>query len=295
MTNLDAQSPFRLDNVDAYQQWRDDKYQNYPTHSDALFVEIKDPFQISDAEKQAITQCIQRTNMVIYQTNCNAEENPAIPAAILNQMTGGFQADHNPNADENGVTALTVNDGPYKHYIPYREVPINWHTDGYYNTLDRQVCAMVLHCVRPAFKGGSNALMDQEMLYILLREQNPDYIAALMKPDAMRIPARVGKDGKIKRPESCGPVFSVGTKGYLHMRYTARKRNIRWSEAVEVQEAKSAMESILESESPYIHTLRLKSGWGMLCNNVPHNRDAIKNDETVGKRLFYRIRCYNRL
>ena len=48
---------------------------------------------------------------------------------------------------------------------------------------------MGLHCISPARVGGENALMDPEIAYILLREENPDFIRALMHPQAMEIPA----------------------------------------------------------------------------------------------------------
>jgi hypothetical protein len=64
-------------------------------------------------------------------------------------------------------------------FIPYTHKPINWHTDGYYNTLDRRILGMTLHCAQDAEAGGENALLDHEIAYIQLRDANPDYIAAL--------------------------------------------------------------------------------------------------------------------
>lgn len=36
-------SPFRLDEVEAYLRWREQKLRGYPTHIDELVVEIEDP------------------------------------------------------------------------------------------------------------------------------------------------------------------------------------------------------------------------------------------------------------
>jgi hypothetical protein len=50
--------------------------------------------------------------------------------------------------------------------------------------------------------------MDHDMAYIALRDANPDWVAALMRPDAMTIPERLDDDGVARCGES-GPVFSV--------------------------------------------------------------------------------------
>ena len=46
------------------------------------------------------------------------------------------------------------------------------------------------------------------MAYILLRDENPDYIRALMQPDAMTIPANVEQGIEIRphRPGRCFPL-----------------------------------------------------------------------------------------
>jgi len=81
----------------------------------------------------------------------------------------------------------------------------------------------------PAHEYGENAAMDHEIAYIQLRDKNPGYIVALMRPDAMTIPENV-VDGIRLHPASSGPVFSVEKDGYLHMRYTARPRNVIWND-----------------------------------------------------------------
>ncbi|MCK7502176.1 MAG: TauD/TfdA family dioxygenase [Comamonadaceae bacterium] len=123
-------------------------------------------------------------------------------------------------------------------YIPYTTRPIKWHTDGYYNPPERQVRGMVLHCVRPAASGGENALMDHEIAYILLRDEDPGHIRALMAPDAMTIPARE-EEGEVARGDQPGPVFSVDGVGLpahaLHRphpqhRLEGRRRDARGGE-----------------------------------------------------------------
>ena len=47
---------------------------------------------------------------------------------------------------------------------------IRWHTDGYYNPPERQIRAMILHCVRTAASGGENRVFDHELAYLALRD-----------------------------------------------------------------------------------------------------------------------------
>lgn len=59
--------------------------------------------------------------------------------------------------------------------------------------------------MRPAARGGANALMDPERAYLLLRDRSPNCVRALMAPDALTIPANV-VDGRVLRPSRTGPV-----------------------------------------------------------------------------------------
>jgi alpha-ketoglutarate-dependent taurine dioxygenase len=155
---------------------------------------------------------------------------------------------------------------------------------------------MVLHCARPAAAGGENALLDHEILYLLLRDENPAYIAALMQPDAMTIPANI-EDGVEIRPAQSGPVFSVDdSSGRLHMRYTARTRSIVWKQDPMTQAAVKMLEALLAADLPYIFRHRLEPGQGVICNNVLHTRTAFENGaDAAQQRLVYRARYYDRV
>jgi len=233
--------------------------------------------------------------MVIYAAKTADDPDPEIPLALGRafKLAG---LDHNWLADDNGLTSLTVvADGARQNYIPYSNRAINWHTDGYYNSLDRQIHALNLHCVMPAPDGGENRLMDHEMAYIQLRDENPDYIHALMAKDVMTIPARIGKDGVIGRKEETGPVFSVNPHtGDLHMRYTIRTQNVIWKNDLLTQAALQRLENFLEGESRYCYQGKLQSGMGLLSNNVLHDRSAFQDSDSQ-KRLIYRARYYERL
>jgi len=289
-----ANGPFALDDDHAYAIWRERKLAQYPEHLEELVVEVADPRALTDTEHTAILQRCRKTNMAIYASHAEVEDQRSIPLALGRQF-GLSRLDHNWLADPDGLTPLAVADTALRqHYIPYTDRPIKWHTDGYYNAEERQIHALLLHCVSPAAHGGENALMDHEVAYILLRDQNPDYIRALMATDAMTIPARMDQTN-IARPDESGPVFSVDPRtGDLHMRYTARTHNVHWKKDDTLHEAVTFLESLLDSNLPYIYRGRLEPGMGLISNNVLHDRAGFSDDETT-QRLLYRARYYDRI
>jgi hypothetical protein len=289
-----ATSPFSLDNNDLYQRWRDQKLQDYPKGLGDLLVEINDPRALTESEYAALLQRCRKANMVLYAGKTGADPDPEIPLSMGRRF--GLQ-DLNKNwlADETGLTSLTVRtDGIRQQYIPYTNRAINWHTDGYYNTANKQIHALNLHVVQQAATGGENALMDHEIAYILLREKNPDYIRALMAPGAMTIPARIDEGGTVARQEEPGPVFSIMPSGDLHMRYTIRVNNVLWADDDLSREALAFLQDLLNGDSPYIYRGRLESGMGLVSNNVLHDRAAFTDDVTH-KRHYYRARYFDRL
>ncbi len=286
-------SPFLLENEAAYLAWRRAKLADYPQSAEGLIVDIADPANLTAVEYQALLQRLRQTNMVIYRSRLGSDPDKA-PLVALAARFGLSHLDSNLLADDDGLTSITVNpEGDHPRYIPYTDRPINWHSDGYYNTGERQIRAMLLHCVQNAAEGGENQLLDHEMVYLQLRDENPDYIRALMAEDVMTIPP--GKDGEgDERGASVGPVFSIQPNGALHMRYTARKRNIEWQDDVATRAALSALERLL-AESPYIIRATLQPGMGLLCNNVLHTRDGFKDSPEKPPRLLYRARYFERI
>jgi hypothetical protein len=148
--------------------------------------------------------------------------------------------------------------------------------------------------VRNASSGGENQLMDHEMAYLLLRNENPQHIQALMQADAMTIPERVDETDGV-RPAQSGPVFSLDAEGNLHMRYTARTRSIEWKKNSATAAAVAALEHLLASNTPHVFHTRLEPGLGLLCNNVLHDRSAFTDDPEQPTRLLYRARYLDRL
>lgn len=286
-------SPFHYENERAYRQWKEEKLQGYPQSIAELMVPIADPKSLSPVELQQIKTLLNKANMVIYAVAGEVVEDKSIPEAIGHQL-GIHSLDKNECADNDGFTSIqVVDEGLHSIYIPYSEKGINWHTDGYYNRLSEQIYSMILHCVQPASEGGENQLWDNEMAYLLLRDENPDYIRALMAQDAMTIPKNI-LDGKLIRPDRSGPVFMITDEGRLHMRYTARARNVIWKDDDVTQKAQQALRDILNSDSQYCFQGRLEAGQGLVCNNVLHTRTTFKNDKAK-PRLLYRGRYFDKI
>lgn len=276
-----------------YAEWRARKLATLPRKLDELIVEIRDPFALRPDERAALIECCRRSNMAIYKTRAGNDPDKSIPEAIAQQV-GLARLDRNLLADEDGFTSLTVaNAGMRGEYIPYTNRRLNWHTDGYYNRPEETIRAFHLHCVRPAMSGGENALLDPELAYIALRDESPIFVDALSEPDAMTIPAREDDNG-IARAAQAGPVFSVDADGYLHMRYTARKRSIEWKQTEQTLAAVAALENLLTLPSANIFHARLTAGMGLICNNVLHDRTAFE-DDPQRPRLIYRARYYDRV
>ena len=239
-----------------------------------------------------------RANMCLYRSRQlpgDAQETRRALAAFARHF-GLIHLEAHRSAEGDGIVALeTVAEGGRLGYIPYTNRPIGWHTDGYYNYEGpaRMVRAMLLHSVRCASHGGENGLLDHTIAYIRLRDENPDFIAALMHPEAMTIPANEEENGKT-RAENTGPVFVLAPdSGGLTMRYTARKRNIRWREDPATEAAVRALERVL-SEDPLIMRVKLAPGEGVICNNVLHDRIGFETEPGSGPgRLLYRIRSYD--
>ena len=287
-------SPFRLDDSQTYQRWREWKLTAYPLDSAALMTELlPDGTANPPAEARMRGQC-RRVNMAFYTVGGGADGRQAVQN--IARRFGLTRADGHLCADADGIATLQVSQDALKRgYIPYTDRPINWHTDGYYNAPDRWIRSMMLHCQQPAAEGGGNACIDPEMIYIQLRDIGPEYVKALMAPGCMTIPANRDEEGEL-RPEQSGPVFSVDPRtGALHMRYTARKRNILWSKDPLLQEALACLESLLADDNPYVVHHRLEAGQGLLCNNVLHRRSGFSNGGQGAGRTFYRARFYERI
>lgn len=291
---LPALRPFALERPDDYARWREAKLSVCPRTVADLIVEVADPRRLSQAEHDALAERVRVANMAIYAGKTGSDPDKAIPRRLA-EAFGLLRLDGNYLADEDGISSVTAAAaGERLAYIPYTNKSISWHTDGYYNPPERKLRSMLLHCVRPAGEGGENRLLDPEILYILLRDRSPEYVSALMHPQAMTIPA--GKDAEGGgRDAVSGPVFWIDADGSLYMRYTARKRNICWRDEALTREAVAALEEILEQVPAQVLGIRLEAGMGILCNNVLHDRGAFTDPPGGDGRLLYRARYLDRI
>lgn len=288
--------PFDPRDSQAYLRWREAKLAMRPARAEELLVEIAAPGRPSEAEHAAILDCCRRANMAVYACRDKDERDLKARLAELGAAFGLHHLDRNLCADEDGITALEVREGGTAgEYIPYSNRPLSWHTDGYYNSADEQVRAIILHCARPAAGGGANALLDPEIAYIRLRDESPDFITALMHPAAMTIPPNT-TGGEEIRPARVGPVFSVDPRsGALHMRYSARKVNVVWRDDPATLAAVDFLTGLLAADGPDILHWRLGAGQGYIGNNVLHNRSAFTDGDGAAGRLLYRARYFDRM
>ena len=283
---------FNLSRSCDYDLWRRSKLNALSNRAEALKVVIEDPYSLQDDEIVAITRCCSVFGLVIYQLSDVSQQDKTLVHQLGRQL-GLESLDGNLRSDEDNVSSLEVRSQQGNQYIPYTNKPLSWHTDGYYNASDKQIRAFILHCVSPAAEGGVNGLLDHELLYIYLRDENPAWIEALMHPQAMTIPANIEDDKEI-RGAMTGSVFSVDkASGSLHMRYSARKRNIEWRDDEMTRQAVGRITELLADESLTLKH-RLSAGQGVICNNVLHNRTGFDDSETQ-QRLMYRARYYDRI
>ncbi|MDQ1362445.1 MAG: hypothetical protein QG652_305 [Pseudomonadota bacterium] len=290
-----SDSPFSLVDDRAYKDWRQRKLQAYPRTPQDLLVEI-------DSDKPVLSQCesiarlCKKTNMAIYRLRHPEAGNKEF-VRTLGECLGLVHLDGNLCADQDSISSLQVMDtGRKAGYIPYSSRPLSWHTDGYYNLPEQRICAVLLHCVREAREGGENSLLDHEIAYIQLRDQNPGYIQALMQEDVMTIPPNMEGDEMIREARS-GPVFSVDPQtGQLHMRYSARRRNVIWRDDADTRAATAALTALLADKNPFVIKYRMRPGEGIICNNVLHCRSGFTDDPAPEKsRLLYRARYFDRI
>ncbi len=291
--------PFSLKDDKSYAAWRSAKLAAYPKDASELRVTVRDLGSPTPSEREALRGLCARANMALY--DCGPLGSDAVkvrPAlrALADALNMQHVEDHRSGGADGIVAIEVANEGGRAGYIPYSTRPISWHTDGYYNYHGPSRCvqAMLLHCVRDAPEGGVNGLLDHDIAYIRLRDRDPAFIAALMHPEAMTIPAGEEAHGR-PRPDNAGPVFFTDpATGALVMRYTARKRYVSWRQDGTTRRALEALDEVLETD-PLILTYKMRAGEGMVCNNVLHNRTGFDNRGAAEGRLLYRVRYYGRV
>ena len=272
-----------------YGAWRDAKLAAYPRHIDDVRVRIADLAAPTREEMAAVVDACRRCGLAIYDSSPAADGDSARTGLRRFAAAFGLGAiESHRSAGSDGIVAIEVTEADGKKgFIPYTNKSLNWHTDGYYNAREDAIHGMILHCVRPAAAGGVNALLDPEIVYIRLRDEEPRLLAAMMHPEAMTIPESVEEDGRV-RPTSTGPVFAFDPgAGSLSMRYTARARNVIWRDDPDTRAAVAFLDRLLAKEhEPLILRHRLEAGQGLISNNILHTRTAFENGAGAARLLL---------
>jgi alpha-ketoglutarate-dependent taurine dioxygenase len=275
----------------SYQRWRKAKLERYPESVEQICVDIGGLVKMNDAERAAIIASCERSNMAIYRC-----QDDSVDRATIRTFASCFgleRPDYHLCANDDGVSELTVaSEGTRPGYVHYSNRSLSWHTDGYYNDSNCRVRAVVLHCASVPVRGGENSLLDSDIAYIRLRDEDPRFITAFEHPECLTIPANRDNSGEI-RPAVSGPVFSYDKSGSrIHMRFSARRKNIKWRDDDLTTAARDCLADILADPDGPIFHYRLQPGEGLVSNNILHNRTAFE-EGPEHRRLLYRARFYD--
>ena len=282
-----------ITSTDDYQFWRDEKLAKVQTNIENCLVEVGNPAKLSTAEKSKISDLCRINNFALFHTPAQLNYESSIIS--FNEQLGLTEFDQHLYAQNQGLAHITQSDqSDQSEFIPYTDRAIGWHTDGYYNAPEARIRAFSLFCVSPAQSGGENQWIDQQIVYLLLREENPDITKALTHAQAMCIPEHE-VDGQIRRKTSVGPIFFTDEfTSQLYMRYTQRKINISFYESVEIQQAVAILDQFLASHTPYHFSHTMQANEGLVCNNILHKRSSFI-DQKPSPRLMLRGRYFNRV
>lgn len=290
MKQWHAKYPDRFDlaSDDDYLKWRDEKLAAYPGNVGDLVVELGDMTAIQPAERTKILETVERANMCVFTAGA-AELDMASLLALGRQLgiTRTDKSTRHPKSDE------LTDSGILNHAIPFSTRHCNWHTDATYYGSDNPIEALFLLCKRPALEGGSNKVLDHEMLYIHLRDKSPDALDVLMNRDCFNY--RNPATGEVDAQRG-GKVFWTNADGHLCHRFSFRKTDMAWSDESDVAAARDVLESLISNESAHVIEGRLESGMGLISNNVLHTRERlVDSDDAAKKRLLFRARFHDRV
>ncbi|MCB1757136.1 MAG: TauD/TfdA family dioxygenase [Gammaproteobacteria bacterium] len=280
----------------AYENWRRNKLASLALTdgNSSPVIEVEDPLTLTAGALERIADSLEALGFAIYRLAPRADSLSVRELLAMCARLGLARIDRNRCAYEDGVTRLqTSQQGERQFYIPYSNKGLNWHTDGYYNEGEHRIRSFVLHCIRNAEQGGESFLYDPELLYLQMRDEDPELVQALLRPDALTIPENA-IDACNLRSSQTGPVFWVDeASGGLQMRYTARTRSIAWNPDQTVRRAVTFIRDTLEN-SGYVQKYKLKAGEGVISNNCLHGRRPFEDSDS-DPRLLFRARFYDRI
>jgi len=290
MKRWNAKYPRRFDlgSNEDYLKWRDEKLAAYPGNVGELVVELGDMTAMTPAEKAKILETVERANMCVY-TAGSAEPGMSSLLALGKQLG----VSHTDKSARHAQSDELTDSGILNRAIPFSTRHCNWHTDATYYGSDNTIQALFLLCKRPAVEGGSNKVLDHEVLYIQLRDKDPGALEVLMNKDCFNY--RNPATGEIDLHRG-GKVFWTNADGHLCHRFSFRKTDMAWSGDSDVAAAGHVLESLISDESAYVIEGRLESGMGLISNNVLHTRERlVDSDDAAKKRLLFRARFYDRV
>ena len=289
--NRKMKSPFQIENETEYKEWRKKKLSLYPVKEENLFTKF-DNRDLSNVSIDSLKEIIKKYNFALYEFNTKLSDANIQEFCSKLQLKDSIS---NLLANENDISNITDQSEVKEkksgvEYIPYTNKQLNWHTDGYYYPIKYSVKSFLLHCENPAANGGQNILLDHEIIYIYLRDHNPDFIEILMQNNIMGIP----KNNNISGSSSIvGPVFYTDEDGFLNMRFTSRQQNIIWQKSDMIKKIKDYIFSFIAEDNKYVINILLKENQGYIANNILHKREKYIDGEN--KRLLKRLRFSRRV
>ena len=277
-----------MDSDQDYQKWRDEKLAAYPKNINDLIVELADMSAITEAERSRIMELVELANMCVYSAgSADLSMDSLLKLGVQIGVSKTDKSTRHSNSDE------LTDSGILNMAIPFTTRPVRWHTDATYYGSDKTIQALFLLCKRPAAEGGSNKVIDHEILYILLRDKAPDALRTLMRDDCFKYKNPL--TGEISQHLG-GKVFWTNSNGHLNHRFSFRKMDMAWSGNSEILAAVDILETLLLNESEFVIEGRLESGLGLISNNVVHTREKlVDSDDDASKRLLFRARFYDRV
>jgi|TARA_B100000953_G_scaffold276329_1_gene250354 alpha-ketoglutarate-dependent taurine dioxygenase len=269
-----------------YNRWANDKLDSYTNNINNLMVEIKNPLELSKSEKEKCLRVIKNQNMVFFNIE-KPQKNIGFSLTELAHQFGMGNYELDSRSDVSGLTKIQMETKKYhEEYIPYTNKPLNWHTDGYYNSIKNPILSWLLYCESPSDSGGMNKFMDHEIAYILYN-QHFQNMHELMEEDVHVIP----ENKMNSRLEVKGYVFGFINEK-LHMRFSMRGKNIVWKK--NIIDSINSLKKIIKESTTFHVSYKLMPGQGVLTNNVIHMRTTFTNTKNKN-RLLYRLRSKKRI
>jgi len=283
-----------------YQTWKTKRLQLADQHREAEIINLAaaDKTSADNTALGKICNLVRDHGFAIYQFFNDHQFNDGSEEATVSAITDSVQKLHAclslTQADQgvvsdNGLSLLKDMSGSERgKFIPYSSKAMGWHTDGYYNDQTQTLRCFTLHCISPAASGGTLSLIDNELFFIALCDQNPELIELLSHPQAMTLPANKDNLGH-DRPDRHAAVFFCQQDGSLGTRYTARTKNIIWR-TTDTQAAAEQANEILGGLTEHHHHIRLQKRQGMITRNILHRREAFTDNTGQAPRQILRGR-----